>query len=357
MEWRYGVTLLPAASADPDLPGICAVAATGIAEFIADHGAPAGRVFANAGITAETFAHPQRRLPLVAYCDLFEQSARQTGIDTFGLRFGLARATDALGDVGEVALNAPTLAAALGALCRFFPALQEHSSLTLRREGAFVHLEYQIRDGRIVHRRQDAELTIGVMMALLRRVLGTSWQPEAIEFEHVRPIGRASMEALLGAPVCFSAPTNGIVFRAAVLAAPMSAPDVARARLLEARLAGEAAAARPDDLVGEVQQQVRAALAAGDAGLAAIACRLGTSEPSLYRALRRRGVEFSQLVRGLRREMALAYLREPHLPLTDVALLLGYSELSAFSRAFRAWTGRSPTAYRRDVDRSAVEGG
>ncbi len=341
------MTSRPTAPIEPHLPGIAAVAATGIAEFIADHGAPAGRVFASVGLAADTFAQPRSRLPLVAYCDLFEHAARHTGLDSFGLRFGLARATDALGEVGEVALTAPTLAAALAALCRFFPALQEHSALTLRREGSLARLDYQIRDGRIVHRRQDAELTIGVLTALLRRVLGASWRPEAIEFEHVRPTGRAGVEALLGAPVGFAAPTNAIVFRAATLAAPMPAPEPARARLLEARLTGEAAAARPDDLVGAVQQQIRAALAGGDAGLAAIARRLGTSEPSLYRALRRRGVEFSDLLRALRREMALAYLQEANLPLTEIALLLGYSELSAFSRAFRSWTGHSPAAYRR----------
>ncbi|MBW4090024.1 MAG: AraC family transcriptional regulator [Proteobacteria bacterium] len=339
-----------AAIPDPALPGIQAVAATGIAAFIAAHGAAAGRVFATAGLAPDTFAHPHHRLPLVAYCDLFEQAARQTGIDTFGLRFGLARATDALGEVGDLALTAPTLAAALAALCRFFPALQEHSSLTLHREGALVRLDYQIRDGRIVQRRQDAELTIGVLVALLRRVLGASWAPEAIEFEHVRPAGRAGVETLLGAPVGFSAAANTVIFRATALAAPMPAPDLRRAGALEARLAHEAAAARPDDLVGEVRQQIRAALVAGTVGLAPIARRQGMSEPSLYRALRSRGVEFSELVRALRRELALGYLAEPHLSLTEIALLLGYSELSAFSRAFRAWTGLSPAAWRRRLD-------
>jgi AraC-like DNA-binding protein len=339
----------PAATADPGLPGIRAVAATGIAEFIAEHGAPAGRVFAQTGIAAETFIEPQRRLPLAIYCELFEQAARQTGIDTFGLRFGLARATAAMGEVGEAAVRAPTLAAALGALCRFFPALQEHSAIGLRRDGGFVRVEYQIRDGRIVHRRQDAELTIGVLIALLRRVLGAGWAPETVEFEHIRPTGRAAAEALLGAPASFAAGVNAIVFRAAALAAPMPAPDRARAQALEGLLAAQVAQARPEDLVGEVQQQVRAALPAGDAGLAAVARRLGMSEPGLYRALRRREVEFSDLVRGLRRELALEYLHAPDLPLTEIALLLGYSELSAFSRAFRAWTGVSPAAYRRGV--------
>ena len=336
-----------AMTAPPNTPGIRAVAASGIAAFIAAHGAAVDRVFARAEVAAEVFAQPQQRLPLVAYCDVFEHAARQTGLGSFGLHFGLARAAEALGPVGEVALRAPTLGAALVALCRYFPALQDHSSLTLQRAGAVARLEYQIRDGRILLRRQDAELTIGVLIALIRGVLGPTWAPASVEFEHLRPAGRGDIETLLGASVTFSSPVNGMIFPAAVLAVPMPAPDPGRAGALAAQLAAEIAAAPPNDLVGEVCQQIRAALAGGDAARAWVARRMGTSEASLYRALRRRGVEFSDLVRGLRQDLALTYLRESDLPLTEIALLLGYSELSAFSRAFRTWTGVAPAVYRR----------
>jgi AraC-like DNA-binding protein len=344
----------PAEPATPPLPRVRAVAANGVESFIAETGGSVPAVLTRAGLQAKALADPLHPLPLAAYCALFEQAARQTGMESFGLRFGLRRDIRTLGELGELALSAPTLAAALAALCRFFPALQDSSSLVLRRVGPLVALEYQIRDGRIVHRRQDAELTLGVVVGLLRRVLGEDWAPEEVQFEHARPADHAAPEALLRAPVCYAAPTNAVIFAAAVLSTPMPAPDVARAPLLAARLAGRVAEGPPDDLIGCVQQQIRAALPGGQTGLETVAARLGTTESSLYRHLRDRGVAYSDLLAGLRRELALAHLAAPHLPLTEIALLLGYSELSAFSRAFRAWTGVSPAAYRRRLRTGAA---
>ena len=102
-----------------------------------------------------------------------------------------------------------------------------------------------------------------------------------------------------------------------------------------------------DDFIGRVQQELSRALPGGDATLEAVARRLGLSPASLYRRLRERGAEFTHLLRQLRYDLAVSHVREQHLPLTEVALLLGYSELSAFSRAFRRWTGVSPARYRR----------
>ena len=78
-----------------------------------------------------------------------------------------------------------------------------------------------------------------------------------------------------------------------------------------------------------------------------LAAELGMSSWTLHRRLRDLNVSFHDLVRGARRELALRYVAEPHIALTEVAFLLGYSELSAFSRAFRQWTGMSPVRYRR----------
>ncbi len=69
---------------------------------------------------------------------------------------------------------------------------------------------------------------------------------------------------------------------------------------------------------------------------------------TLHRRLRDLNVSFNDLVRGARRELALRYVAEPHIALTEIAFLLGYSELSAFSRAFHQWTGMSPVRYRRE---------
>lgn len=105
--------------------------------------------------------------------------------------------------------------------------------------------------------------------------------------------------------------------------------------------------AQPDDFISRTLHEIRVGFGRNDVSLAATARRMGLSETGLYRALRRRNVEFSDLLRGLRRERACAWLRESAIPLTEIAFRLGYSELSAFSRAFRSWTGISPLDFRR----------
>lgn len=333
-------------------PGISLVAASGIVEFIAHHGARPDRILTGAGLADDAFHNPRNRIPLATYCSIFEHSARATGVETFGLRFGSTRSIEVLGPLGEVALNAPTLGAALNAVSRLFPALQEQSSLKLRRSDTVARLEYQINDGRIVHRRHDAELTIGVLLELFRKILGPCWTPECIEFEHAALAGKIAVETLAQAPVEFSASTNSVVFPAALLTTQIPGADIARASILESQLGRLAASAQPDDFVGRVLNEIRMSFDKSEATLTAVARRMGMSEASLYRSLRRRHVEFSDLVRGLRRELAYAWLRDSEMPLTEISFLLGYSELSAFSRAFRSWAGISPMNFR---NRSRLE--
>jgi AraC-like DNA-binding protein len=73
------------------------------------------------------------------------------------------------------------------------------------------------------------------------------------------------------------------------------------------------------------------------------------SRATLYRTLAAQNLDFSSLTETVRRDLALIYVAERGIPLNDIAALLGYSELSAFSRAFKRWVGASPAKYRADV--------
>ena len=170
-----------------------------------------------------------------------------------------------------------------------------------------------------------------------------------MKIEHVPPADTTDHRTLLRAPVQFMQHTNAIIFRSAVLAAPMPLPNVALLPLLEQRLTQRMKQNQPDHFVGAVQQEIRAGLISGKSSLVATSRRLAMAPSTLYRRLRERDIEYSALTRGLRYELALLYLARPHVPVTEIALLLGYSELSAFSRAFNVWAGVSPVAYRRSL--------
>jgi len=328
-------------------PRVSAVAAAGVVGLIGHCGGDAERIFGAARLPLLDAADPEKLLDLNRYCDLFEQAARQTGVDDFGLRFGQAYRLENMGPLGELALNSPTLGEALKHLCRYFPAVQEHSTLALRDDGDLIRLEYQIRDGRILRRRQDAELSIGIFNSLFVRCFGPSWSPEEIHFEHLRAAAPGAHQALLNAPVYFGQATNAILVRRELLSCRMPASIPARIPALEAELQRRAAKAPPDDPVGRVVQEIRAGFLAGAADIESVSARLGMSRATLYRSLVAEGVDFTTLTERVRRELAMIYVAQPHIALTEIASLLGYSELSAFSRAFKRWTATSPAEFKK----------
>ncbi|WP_234730849.1 AraC-like transcriptional regulator QhpR [Acidocella facilis] len=326
-------------------PHIAAAAAAGIEALIGQCGGDAPSLLAGLALPAARLADPTQRLSLMAYCRLFEQAAAQTGLDDFGLRFGQQYAPEQMGALGALVLASPDLGAALRNLCAYFPVLQEHSCLRLRAQGAVIALEYQIGDGRITQRRQDAELSLAVFAGIFRRALGPGFAPLEVQFEHLRPAGARAASGFR-APVYYAAPRNALLFPAELLAAKMPGADAARLPGLLAALRPQLADGGARDFVGQVLGLIRDGFLNGAAQIDQVAQRLGVSRAGLHRRLRQEGVAFSDLTARIRRELAQDYVGQPGIAFTDIALLLGYSELSAFTRAFTRWTGRSPARYR-----------
>jgi AraC-like DNA-binding protein len=102
-----------------------------------------------------------------------------------------------------------------------------------------------------------------------------------------------------------------------------------------------------DDLLTSVRRAIGELMRDGDPKLTRVAKKIAISPRTLQRRLKEYGVDFKKLMDDTRRRFALNYLRARKNTLTEVAYLLGYSELSAFNRAFKRWTGSTPLAYRR----------
>ncbi|HEY7689270.1 MAG TPA: AraC family transcriptional regulator [Dongiaceae bacterium] len=329
-------------------PQVLAAAASGIADVVGGLGGDVERVFRAAKIDKGVLENPINEISLGQYCRMFEHAAIETQYDNFGLRFGIDFKPRQLGPIGYMAINSPTLAAGLRNLVDYFPAHQQMSTLALRADRDIMTLEYQINDGRIGLRRQDAELSLGMFCNVFYHCLGRRWAPLELHFEHPRPWDAREHEALFDAPVFFTQPTNAILFRRRDMDTLMPDPDPYLFSLLEPMMSGRRRRSASGDLIGLVQQKIEAHLGHSDAVMKKVAQDLGMSSWTLQRRLRDLNVSFSDLVRGARRELAMRYVAEPHIALTEIAFLLGYSELSAFSRAFHQWVGMSPARFRRE---------
>ena len=329
-------------------PVVLAAAATGVVEQIEHRGGDIDSIFGNAGMCPSMAGAPTLQIKLARFCRLFEEAARQTGDANFGLWFGNQFRPHDLGLWGYLAVSSPTLGAALGNIVETFPRHQQNSRFRLASHGdGRLALEYQIRAPDIVERRQDAELSLGMFLNMFRECLGRGWTPDAVYFEHPKPLDADQHEAAFGAPVCFSQPTNALVFRPDVLERSMPRRDPKMMAMMHACL--EALGPPADDgepLIDQVRMAVRTRLPEGWPPLESIGEDLRLSTASIQRELARLGLTYKGLVQAMRRELAFAYLRQRHLPLSEIAFLLGYSELSAFSRAVRRWTGKSPRTVR-----------
>jgi AraC-like DNA-binding protein/Flp pilus assembly pilin Flp len=336
-------------AADGGEPAVIAAAATGIVDYIDRLGGDIDTIFGNSGIAPESAGSTTLKLRLADFCTLFEEASKRTGYDNFGLWFGNQFQPRDLGLWGYAAISAPTLGSALETLVGLFRYHQESSVMRFVRDtDGFVRIEYRIEAPDILERRQDAELSLGMFLNVVRECCGMGWSPEEVHFEHPRPPGFTDHERAFGAPVYFAQNTNALLFRPDILERRMPACDLRLMTMMRSCLIELADVANPPlSLFDSVRSAIRHGLPQGCPTLESVCRDLRITPTAVHRALSLEGVAFKDLIEATRRELAMSYLRQRHLPISEIALLLGYSELSAFSRAVRRWTGTSPTLIRR----------
>lgn len=332
-------------------PIVLASAATGLVSFIERNHGDVDCIFGNSGIAPDMAGSPTVKLSLSSYCRLFEESALRTHNDNFGLWFGNQFQPRDLGLWGYAAVSSPILGSALENLVNLFHFHQESSVMRLvRTVNGLMRLEYQITSPDIVARRQDAELSLGMFLNVIRECCGANWTPEEVYFEHPRPEAWKEHEAAFGAPIYFSQRTNALAFRPEVLQRPMPGRDLTLLSVMQTCLESIGShKSGADSIFDRVRDAIRTHLPKGYPALEQIALELRLSLGAIQRELTEHGVTYKDTVETVRRDLAKMYLQQRHLPLTEIAFLLGYSELSAFSRAFTRWTGKSPRDFRRQI--------
>lgn len=333
---------------DGTAPIVLASAATGIVDYIERLHGDVDRIFGHSGIAPSMAGEPTLKLKLSSFCNLFEEASRLTGNDNFGLWFGNQFQPRDLGLWGYAIVSSPTLGSALENMVELFAYHQASSLMRLiHDEDGLMRLEYQIQAPDIIERRQDAELSLGMFLNVFRECYGAGWAPEEVHFEHPNPVESREHENAFGAPVYFSQPANALLFRPEIMDRPMPGRDLNLMTMMQTCL--EQLSALPEgetSLVGQVRTIIRTRLPNGYPPLETVAHELRLSPAAIKRELNREGLVYKDLVEMTRRDLSMMYMKQRQLPFSEIAFLLGYSELSAFSRAVRRWTGESPRTVR-----------
>lgn len=291
-------------------------------------------------------ADPHVRVPHALFLRAWEEVPALVGEPAFGLRAAEAVSALPFDVVDYVCAQVPTLRAAIDRMLRYQRLHHDDAELVLAVDGPEAKLTLRLR-GRAGVPRHFAEYVVATWTSRARALVGPAFALRRVLFQHAAPADIEPHRRLFAAPLAFREHVNGFAFRSELLDAPVRGADPSLAALLE-RHADDLLARLParDDLVHRVKAHVARALPGELPSLEATARALATSTRTLQRALRAEGTTYQTVVDEVRRDLALGHLKEAQRTVSEVAFLVGFTEVAAFTRAFRRWTGVVPSAWR-----------
>jgi AraC-like DNA-binding protein len=319
--------------------------------FLERQGHPLADVCRAADIDPGIVQQPNSRVPAGFMERLWPLAVQLTGDPDVGLHSAESYNPGALSIVGYVVLSCRTAGEALDRLARYAPLLNEGLRVELVERGDRIACQFSAVEGLDSYMHRDARqvmetLAAGTVVTLQRLATGPL-DPIEVTFRHHAPASIREHLRILGPTVRFEQAEDAVVYSRGTLATPFISADPALLEVFEgdARRRLEALATR-GGVSGRVLTFLGARLKGTVPPLSEVASELAMSERSIQRSLSEEQTSYRQLVDDVRKSLAIEHLSRPGTSATDVAFLLGFSEPSAFTRAFRRWTGAPPTEFR-----------
>lgn len=326
--------------------------ASGIPAVLQEFGCDPAVIIARAGLSPDIFEEPETLVPVSALGRLLSCCVKATKCEHFGLLVGERGGFPSLGRVGFVARNSADVGAALTSLATYMPHHDRGAAVTLSVVGPLSTLGYAVYHPTEAHDQLlDGAVAIGC--CIMRALCGPEWAATEVTFAHRAPSDLAPYRRFFRCKLRFDAGETALVFETRWLGKPLHDAEPELRRLLVRELEASAPA-DPTDLIDSVRGVIRTKLGRGPCTSNEVARLFGISERTLRRQLVAHGTSFKAILEEVRFEVARQLLRDTTLTLERVALLVDYSELSAFSRAFLRWAKMPPGDWR-ELQRGEVQ--
>lgn len=304
-------------------------------------------VLADAGLGRDLLEDPDARLPGPTVLALWTALRERAGDPALqlaapaSLPFGAYRVIDYL--VGASA----TVGDGIGRFARFFRLIADGVAPSIEQNEEEHCLCLAMADGRPVP-AMYVDYVFAALVTRIRMRIRPGLAVRRVDLRQPEPIAAAAHGQHFRAPIRFGADADRLCFTRDEWSAPMGTADVVLARLLEdhARILAERVPPGASGFPAEVQKAIAATLPEGGSA-EAVARALHMSVRTLQRKLVATGTTFRDVADAVRRRLAEEYLSDRHVSTAEVAFLLGFSDQSSFTRAFRRWTGESPGRWRR----------
>ncbi len=301
-------------------------------------------LFSAAGVTMQDAKDPDFRVAITTLRQIWAQAVEITGSCAFGLQVATHIRPTTFHALGYSLWASETLETALVRNARYQNLISDALRLQLNAHGE--SLDLTIDNGDPVRAWEGLDCAVAWVLVFCRELYRKPFSPQSISLMRPKPVDPARFQEFYQCPIHYAAGENRVVFPLATLREPLFGANRELAatgdRLVESYIARR----RSSDIGGRVYGKLVETLATGEFSQDSVAQSMHMTTRNLQRKLALEKTSFSSLLERARRDLAQRYIDEPHLSLTDIAFLLGFSNTNSFARAFKHWFGKSPREYR-----------
>ena len=316
-----------------------------VAQALDERGIDSRALFARAGIDISTARDPAVRYPADQMTQVYELAETATQDPAFGLSVAEYVHPTSLHALGYSLFASEDLESFCRRIVRYFGLVSTNAVTAIEQTADEFHLSMLPAIGQTAYVPQDAWLA--TLMRFSRFIYRPNFDPLRVRLRRPQPSTREErFLEWFHAPVEFGSPSNTLVFRAADMKVRLPAANAELARQNDQVVLALLQQIDRNDIISQVRASFIALLPSGDCSKHVVASSLNLSERTLQNRLMLRGTTYGDLLSETRQELAEQYMRQNRHSVSEIAFLLGFSEISSFSRAFRAWTGESPSHYR-----------
>jgi AraC-like DNA-binding protein len=300
-------------------------------------------LLAEAGFDLKALDGPTARCPLTQTARLWGLAVTATGDPAFGIKVASHIKQTTFHALSYGLSASSTLKEAFERVRRYCHVASDAIEYEFFRHGSEYHFVIEPA-GPVADESVDA--LVAAHLRMCRSLIGHDYSPLRIEFRRARPARIEDFERLLRAPLQFGAAQTRLVFDCEAIERPLDGGNPELARHNDAIALQYLSQIERDNLQGRVRDVLTQRLAHGEPSQEDVAELLNMSARTLQRKLGDGGTTYKEILDETRRVLALAYLSAPRHSVSDVTYLLGFSAGSSFTRAFRRWTGQSPSDWR-----------
>lgn len=309
-------------------------------------GADPGEVLDAVGLPPDAFDDAEHRLPYVAVIRALAECARTTGCEHFGLLAGAQWHLPDVGLVGALCRHSDRVGSALETLAVYLRLNNQGATCFFERSGEYAELGYAVFHPELTETAVACDLAIATAANLVRGMVGDpNWHPAEVLLSRAAPSDTRPYRQHFNCPVRFDADRAALRIPARELDRPLPDADLER----KEHFLDEAERVLGDEFLVRIYDSLRRLLLKGAVDSHAVAATLAMHRRTLMRRLEQRGTSFQKVLDEVRFAVARQLLRETALSATEIAAALGFSESSAFTHAFRRWSGTSPSEWRRSL--------